>query len=140
MRFRSGDDPVLYLSNPPGIDRETRRRMLDGVGRLNAMAADAFGDPEINTRIAQYEMAYRMQTSVPELTDLSSEPKSARDLYGIDDAGVDGGFAGIACWRGAWSSAECGLSSSCIVGGTSIPTCPTRFEGKAATSIVRPPP
>ncbi len=93
VRFRSGDDPVLYLSNPPGIDRETRRRMLDGVGRLNAMAADAFGDPEINTRIAQYEMAYRMQTSVPELTDLSSEPKSARDLYGIDDTGVDGGFA-----------------------------------------------
>jgi uncharacterized protein (DUF1501 family) len=93
VRFRSGDDPVLYLSNPPGIDRDTRRRMLDGVGRLNHMAAEAFGDPEINTRIAQYEMAFRMQTSVPELTDLSSEPKHVLDLYGVNDSGVDGGFA-----------------------------------------------
>jgi hypothetical protein len=67
--------------------------MLDGVGRLNAMAADAFGDPEINTRIAQYEMAFRMQTSVPELTDLSNEPRHVLDMYGVDDDGVDGGFA-----------------------------------------------
>ncbi len=93
VRFRSGADPVLYLSNPPGIDPATRRRMLDGVGQLNQMAVEAFGDPEINTRIAQYEMAYRMQTSVPELTDLAGEPKSIIDLYGIDDKGVDGGFA-----------------------------------------------
>src|SRR5436190_7003365 len=57
VRFRSGDDPVLYLSNPPGIDAETRRRMLDGVGQLNQLALDSVGDPEINTRIAQYEMA-----------------------------------------------------------------------------------
>jgi uncharacterized protein (DUF1501 family) len=93
VRFRSGDDPVLYLKNPPGVDAETRRRMLDGVGRLNQMAADSFGDPEINTRISQYEMAYRMQTSVPDLTDLSKESKETIDLYGIDDSGVDGGFA-----------------------------------------------
>lgn len=93
VRFRSGDDPVLYLSNPPGIDRETRRRMLDGVGKLNAMAAEAYGDPEINTRIAQYEMAFRMQTSVPDLTDLTSEPRSVLDEYGVNDAGTDGGFA-----------------------------------------------
>ncbi len=93
VRFRSGDDPVLYLSNPPGMDRETRRRMLDGVGRLNQMAAESFGDPEINTRISQYEMAYRMQTSVPGLTDLSGESRETIDLYGIDDKGVDGGFA-----------------------------------------------
>ena len=93
VRFRSGDDPVLYLSNPPGIDPETRRRMLDGVGRLNRMASETYGDPEINTRIAQYEMAFRMQTSVPELTDLSGEPRSVLDLYGVDDEGTDGGFA-----------------------------------------------
>ncbi len=93
VRFRSGDDPVLYLSNPPGLDASTRRTMLDGVGRLNAMAAKAFGDPEVNTRIAQYEMAYRMQTSVPELTDLSNEPKHVLEMYGVDDIGVDGGFA-----------------------------------------------
>jgi hypothetical protein len=93
VRFRAGDDPVLYLSNPPGIDPKGRRRMLDAVGRLNALAQESFGDPEINTRIAQYEMAYRMQSSVPELTDLRDEPKSILDLYGIDDSGTDGGFA-----------------------------------------------
>ncbi len=93
VRFRSGDDPVLYLSNPPGVDAETRRRMLDATGELNRIAAQSFGDPEINTRIAQYEMAYRMQTSVPELTDLSQEPRHILDMYGIDDTGEDGGFA-----------------------------------------------
>ena len=93
VRFRSGDDPVLYLSNPPGIDAETRRRMLDGVGQLNQLALESFGDPEINTRIAQYEMAFRMQASVPELTNLSGETQETLDLYGINDSGVDGGFA-----------------------------------------------
>jgi hypothetical protein len=93
VRFRAAYDPVLYLSNPPGVDAATRRRMLDGVAQLNQMAAQTFGDPEINTRIAQYEMAYRMQTSVPELTDLSSETKATLELYGVDDKNVDGGFA-----------------------------------------------
>jgi hypothetical protein len=93
VRFRSGDDPVLYLSNPPGIDTDTRRCQLDGLGQLNELAAQSFGDPEIITRIAQYEMAFRMQTSVPELTDLSQEPKHIVDLYGIKEDGVDGGFA-----------------------------------------------
>ncbi|HEY4313850.1 MAG TPA: DUF1501 domain-containing protein [Pirellulales bacterium] len=93
VRFRSGDDPVLYLSNPPGVDAATRRRMLDGVGELNKMAAQSFGDPEINTRIAQYEMAFRMQSSVPELTDFSDEPRHIVDMYGVDETGTDGGFA-----------------------------------------------
>jgi hypothetical protein len=93
VRFRSGDDPVLYLSDPPGIDRETRRRMLDGVGRLNRLSAGSVGDPEINTRIAQYEMAFRMQSSVPHLTDLSDEPKNVLEMYGVKDDGVDGGYA-----------------------------------------------
>jgi hypothetical protein len=93
VRFRSGEDPVLYLSNPPGVDAETRRRQLDGLGELNELAAQALGDPEINTRIAQYEMAFRMQTSVPELTDLSREPKHIIEMYGIKEDGVDGGFA-----------------------------------------------
>jgi hypothetical protein len=87
VRFRSGADPVLYLSNPPGIDEASRRRMLDGVGELNRLAHEAIGDPEINTRIAQYEMAYRMQTSVPELMDLTEEPKHILDLYGLDAQG-----------------------------------------------------
>jgi hypothetical protein len=93
VRFRSGDDPVLYLSNPPGIDADSRRRMLDGIGQLNEIASQTYGDPEIETRIAQYEMAYRMQTSVPELTDLSSEPQHVLEMYGIREDGVDGGFA-----------------------------------------------
>src|SRR4029077_10166067 len=87
VRFRSGSDAVLYLSNPPGIDGALRRQMLDGVGQLNQMAELAFGDPEINTRIAQYEMAYRMQTSVPDLLDLRSESRQTLDMYGINDSG-----------------------------------------------------
>jgi hypothetical protein len=93
VRFRSGSDPVLYLSNPPGIDADTRRAMLDGTRELNQLAAQSFGDPEINTRIAQYEMAYRMQTSVPELTDLSREPRHVLEMYGLDRQRDDGGFA-----------------------------------------------
>ncbi len=93
VRFRSGSDPVLYLSNPPGIDDATRRAMLDGTRELNELAAQSFGDPEINTRIAQYEMAYRMQASVPELTDLSREPRHVLEMYGLDRTRDDGGFA-----------------------------------------------
>ncbi len=95
VRFRSGSgDPVLYLSNPPGIDTDTRRAMLDGVRELNQIGEQTFHDPEITGRIAQYEMAYRMQASVPELTDLSKEPKAILDLYGLNDADrADGGYA-----------------------------------------------
>jgi hypothetical protein len=93
VRFRSGTDPVLYLANPPGVDDATRRRLLDTTGALNHLAAEAFGDPEIDARIAQYEMAYRMQASVPELTDFSKEPKAILDAYGVRDNPTDGGFA-----------------------------------------------
>ncbi|MFO0912314.1 MAG: DUF1501 domain-containing protein [Pirellulales bacterium] len=93
VRFRSGSDPVLYLSNPPGIAADDRRAMLDAVGSLNRLSAESVGDPETATRIAQYEMAFRMQTSVPELTDLASEPQHVLDAYGIKDDATDGGFA-----------------------------------------------
>lgn len=82
VQFRSGDNPVLYLSNPPGIDGKVRRKMLDAVAQLNAERFDDVGDPEIQTRIAQYEMAYRMQTSVPDLMDTKSESQATYDLYG----------------------------------------------------------
>jgi hypothetical protein len=82
VALRSVGDPVLHLSNPPGVDRDARRRMLDGLGELNRKKYEAIGDPEIQARISQYEMAFRMQTSVPELTDISSEPKHILDLYG----------------------------------------------------------
>ena len=84
VKFLSTGDPVLYLSNPPGVDRDTRRRFLDGLGALNQLDLDNSGDPETGTRIAQYEMAYRMQASVPELTDLSDEPDSVFERYGPD--------------------------------------------------------
>jgi hypothetical protein len=82
VKFRGSGDPVLYLSNPNGMNRQMRRGMLDDIARLNELKLQDFGDPEIATRIAQYEMAYRMQTSVPELKDFSHEPKEVLDSYG----------------------------------------------------------
>lgn len=82
VSLRSGGDPVLYLSNPPGIEPESRRNMLDGLAELNQQRLQDVGDPEIAARIAQYEMAFRMQTSVPELVDISQEPKHVLDMYG----------------------------------------------------------
>lgn len=84
VQFRSGSDPVLYLSNPPGITQATRRRLLDGQAEINRLRAQEFGDPEIQTRIAQYELAYRMQSSVPELVDLSQESERTFEMYGPD--------------------------------------------------------
>ena len=82
--LRSAGDPVLFLNDPKGVDSATRRRMLDSLNRFNSKTYDHFGDPEIQTRIAQYEMAYRMQTSVPELTDLSTESEHTFESYGPD--------------------------------------------------------
>lgn len=84
VRFRGGAEPVLYLEDPPGITRDTRRQMLDVIGKINKLRADSYHDPEIETRIGQYEMAYRMQTSVPDLMDVSKEPESTFALYGPD--------------------------------------------------------
>jgi hypothetical protein len=82
VRLRGGGTPVLYLDDPPGVSKATRRQMLDAVVKLNKMKSESYGDPEIETRIAQYEMAYRMQTSVPDLMDLSKEPDSVFEMYG----------------------------------------------------------
>ncbi|MEX2113384.1 MAG: DUF1501 domain-containing protein [Pirellulales bacterium] len=82
VKFRSIGDPVLNLSNPPGLDATARRQMLDELGELNQLKLSAVHDPEIATRIAQYELAYRMQTSVPELTDVSDEPEHVFEMYG----------------------------------------------------------
>ena len=84
VKFRSVGDPVLYLSNTPGFNERGRRRFLDDLAKLNQLKMQEFADPEISTRIAQYETAYRMQTSVPELTDLSKEPDHIFELYGPD--------------------------------------------------------
>jgi hypothetical protein len=82
VKLRSGKEPVLYLTNPAGCDRDTRRQMLDDLGRLNELRHAETGDPEIPTRVAQYELAYRMQTAVPALTDLSKEPAHVLEMYG----------------------------------------------------------
>ncbi|HEY7329743.1 MAG TPA: DUF1501 domain-containing protein [Gemmataceae bacterium] len=84
VALRSSGDPVLFLSNPAGVDASTRRRMLDALARLNQRQLDEIADPETQARIAQYEMAFRMQSSVPELMDLSREPKRVMDMYGPD--------------------------------------------------------
>ena len=85
VKFRNAGDPVLYLSDPRGIDREMRRDMMDDLAALNGDKFDAVGDPEIQTRIAQYEMAFRMQSSAPELMDTGKESQETLDLYGVKD-------------------------------------------------------
>ncbi|CAN5920338.1 DUF1501 domain-containing protein [soil metagenome] len=92
VQFSKGEDPVLYISDPEGMNRQDRRRMLDNLAALNQQAYEEFGDPEINTKIQQYEMAYRMQTAVPETLDLSQEPDDIIKLYGPDCL-VPGTFA-----------------------------------------------
>ncbi len=91
--LRSSGDPVLFISNPEGVSTEVRRAMLDGLSEMNQLAYEKYGDPETKTRIAQYEMAFRMQASVPELTDLSKEPASTWELYGADAKEKPGSFA-----------------------------------------------
>ena len=91
VKFSSSGDPVSYVRNPPGVDREDQGRLIDAVAKLNRLQAETVDDPEIATRIAQYELAFKMQMSVPEVADFSSEPESVREMYGAE-AG-DGTFA-----------------------------------------------
>ncbi|MCA9184756.1 MAG: DUF1501 domain-containing protein [Pirellulaceae bacterium] len=92
VQFRSGKEPVLYLSNPPGVTRESRRKMLDRLQQLHALEQGRLHDPELSTRIEQFEMSYRMQSSVPEVADFSDEPQHVLDAYGAD-ATRPGSFA-----------------------------------------------
>jgi hypothetical protein len=84
VQFSSSEDPVLYLSNPDGLDKDGRRRMLDQLAQLNQLSYQEFGDPEIMAKVQQYEMAYRMQSSVPEITDVTREPDHVIKMYGPD--------------------------------------------------------
>ena len=95
VSFRSAGDPILFINNPPGVASTVRRTTLDGLRKLNDLAFSRFGDPETRVRTGQYEMAYRMQSSVPELTDLAKEPASTWQLYG-DEARKPGTFANSA--------------------------------------------
>ena len=91
VQFRSAGDPVLYLADPPGVNRERQRRTIDAVNRLNGIYDEMIEDPEIATRIAQYELAFQMQTSVPELMDFAGETQDTLDMYGTK--GADGTYA-----------------------------------------------
>lgn len=91
--FRTGSRPLFYLDNPKHVTKAERGDVIGAIGKLNSLAFDRYHDPEIQTRIAQYELAYRMQTSVPELADLQSEPDHIRKLYGLDGNGAGGDFA-----------------------------------------------
>ena len=91
VQCRSAGEPILFAGNPAGMDRSSRRRTLDALDKLDSLEAQQFGDPETLTRISQYELAYRMQISVPEVFDISREPKSIQDLYGARPG--EGGFA-----------------------------------------------
>jgi hypothetical protein len=84
VQFRSGGDPILYVSNPKGLSMQSRRKLIDTMQELNRLELGRVGDPEIATHIENYELAYRMQTSVPELMDISREPKSVLDMYGAE--------------------------------------------------------
>jgi len=95
VSFRSAGDPILYINNPPGVPRSIRKRTIEGLNALNEINYAALGDPETHTRIQQYELAFRMQASVPELTDLGSEPEHIFKMYG-DDAKTPGSFANTA--------------------------------------------
>jgi hypothetical protein len=95
VSFRSAGDPILYINNPPGVSKEVRRTTLDGLKALNELNFKTVGDAETHTRITQYEMAYRMQSSVPELTDMAKEPAATFKLYG-DAAKKPGTFANSA--------------------------------------------
>jgi hypothetical protein len=95
VSLRTAGDPILYINDPPGVPREVRRASLDGVNALNELTYKQLGDPQTETRIQQFELAFRMQASVPELTDLASEPESTYKLYG-DEAKKPGTFANTA--------------------------------------------
>ena len=95
VSFRSSGDPILYINNPPGVPDALRKRSIEGLNKLNEINYEALGDPETRTRIQQYEMAFRMQASVPELTDLSQEPENTFKLYG-EEARKPGTFANTA--------------------------------------------
>ena len=108
MQFRGAGDPVLHLSNPPGMTREQRRSQLDGLAALNQRLHERAGDPEIETRIAQYEMAFRMQASVPDLVDTSREPEHVLRA-------VRGGLAQAGNFRGELPAGAAAGGAQCPV-------------------------
>ena len=117
VQCRSAGDPILFVDNPPGMSREVRRRSLDALADLNHMQADEFGSPDTLARIEQYELAFRMQVSVPEVMDISRESPETLAMYGAA-AGRRHRSPTIACSPAGWSSRACGSCSFTIGAGT----------------------
>ena len=117
VQCRTAGDPILYVSNPKGMDRDTRRRSLDALRQLNEYELEQFGDPETLTRISQYELAFRMQMAVPEVMDIKQEPESDPRRSTAPSRGRRRSPT-TACWPGGWSSAACATSSSTTGAGT----------------------
>ena len=134
VSFRTGGDPILYINNPPGVPAEVRRKTLDGLKALNEMNYQPVGDPETHTRIQQYELAFRMQASVPELTDIAK--RAGSDLQALRRRGQEARHASPTrrCWPGGWSSAACGSCRSTTTTGTRTPTSPAGCPTSARTS------
>jgi len=135
VKLRSVGDPVLYISDPEGFERSQRERFVSDLGKFNEMRYEEYNDPEINTRVAQYEMAFLMQASVPELTDLSKESAHTFDLYG-PEAKTPGSFAANCLMARRMAERECALSSCITAAGIIIPTYPRELPSSAATPIV----
>ena len=136
IEFRSQGDPVLFLSNPGGVTSEDRRQTVDAVKHLNQLRLADGGDPEIATRISQYEMAYRMQSSVPELMDISKESKEVHELYG-NTARQNQFRQQTVCSPDAWLNVGCALCSCLIKAGTTTEAFFKTFPGSADRLIAR---
>jgi hypothetical protein len=136
VKFRNAGDPVLYIGDPAGVDRTTRREMLDDIAGLNKIRQSVVGDPEISTRISAYELAFRMQTSVPGLLDIHDEPQHILDMYGPRSRSRERTPI-TAFWPVASPSAACGLRSSSTWAGTSTLTCRRRSRVSATIRTSR---
>ena len=136
VQCRTVGDPVLYVSDPKGMDRQDRRRTLDALRRLNEYELSEFGDPETLTRISQYELAFRMQMAVPDVMDIRQEPERIREEYGATRAPRRSRTT--ACWRGALWSGACATSSSTTGAGTATARAPaTTSSSTCRRSVAR---
>ena len=133
VQFRGAGDPVLHLSNPPGISREQRRGQLDGLAALNRRLHERVGDPEIETRIAQYEMAFRMQASVPDLVDTSGANRNTSMRSTAKTPASPAPLPPTVCWPGGWPSAMSASSSFTTAAGITTPGSPTSCRSWRAT-------
>ena len=131
---RRKGDPVLYLSNPDGVSDTARRRILHRLAKMNQQTLDSVGDPETPARIAQYEMAFRMKTSMPDLMSIDGEPKNVLEMYGpeVTNPGTFAASWLVACWN-----VTSGLYSCSIAAGTSMEMSQSCYRHNAKTSISR---